>query len=358
MNKIWAELTDKERETYIKAYEKSKAYWNKRDRLLNQRFNKTSKQVLKELKTEYNRIWKEIESEINGWYARNITDPNFKWSELKSLEDTQRAIGLLLDELYDIEKNKLGEAMDDVYVSTYQDQMALTQSYFNGLNRVVPTTENIMLGMMEQTNRVASMSGLEQMLRKEIDVAFLSKRIWDKDDILKHPLEWYKGFAKGTFTSRIERRRAIVKNEINQVIRNAYIKGSSVDKATKDIMDRLNPHGLDDLCEDVKKKLQTSYSNAKRLAHNELAYAQHCADSKQMKDNGFKGVKRKTVKDNKVCPICKEHEGEIIPIEQYEANPSVMMLHVGCRDYGVPVMSMDGNNPFKAFAEKYDKEQK
>lgn len=335
-------MNNKERETYIKAYEKSKAYWNKRDRLLNQRFNKTSKQVLKELKTEYNRIWREIESEINGWYAKNITNPNFKWSELKSLEDTQRAIGLLLDELYDIEKNKLGEAMDNVYVSTYQDQMALTQSYFNGLNRVVPTTENIMLGMVEQTNRVVSMSGLEQMLRKEIDVAFLSKRIWDKDDILKHPLDWYKGFANGTFTNRIERRKAIVKNEINQTVRNAFVKGSSVDKCTKDVLDRLN----------------VSYSNAKRLAHNELTYAQHCADSKQMKDNGFKGVKRKTVKDNKVCPICKEHEGEIIPIEQYEANPSVMMLHVGCRDYGVPVMSMDGNNPFKAFAEKYDKEQK
>ena len=342
MNKIWAELTDKERETYIKAYDKSKAYWNKRDRLLNQRFNKTSKQVLKELKTEYNRIWREIESEINAWYTKDITNPDFKWSELKSLEDTQRAIGLLLDELYDIEKNKLGEAMDDVYVSTYQDQMALTQSYFNGLDKVVPTTENIMLGMMEQTNRVASMSGLEQMLRKEIDVAFLSKRIWDKDDILKHPLEWYKGFANGTFTNRIERRKAIVKNEINQTVRNAFVKGSSVDKCTKDVLDRLN----------------VSYSNAKRLAHNELTYAQHCADSKQMKDNGFNYVKRKTVKDNRVCPICKEHEGEVIPIEQYEANPSVMMLHVGCRDYGVPVMSMDGNNPFKAFAEKYDKEQK
>ena len=342
MNKIWAELTDKERETYIKAYEKSKAYWNKRDRLLNQRFNKTSKQVLKELKTEYNRIWREIESEINGWYAKNITNPNFKWSELKSLEDTQRAIGLLLDELYDIEKNKLGEAMDDVYVSTYQDQMALTQSYFNGLDKVVPTTENIMLGMMEQTNRVASMSGLEQMLRKEIDVTFLSKRIWDKDDILKHPLEWYKGFANGTFTSRIERRRAIVKNEINQAVRNAFVKGSSVDKCTKDVLDRLN----------------VSYSNAKRLSLNEITYAQHCADSKQMKDNGFKGVKRKTVKDNRVCPICKEHEGEIIPIEQYEANPQIAMLHVGDRCYMTPIMSLDKDNPFKAFAEKYDKEQK
>ena len=335
-------MNKNELEVYEKAYEKSKAYWNKRDRLLNQRFNKTSKQVLKELKTEYNRIWKEIESEINGWYARNITDPNFKWSELKSLEDTQRAIGLLLDELYDIEKNKLGEAMDNVYVSTYQDQMALTQSYFNGLDKVVPKTENIMLGMMEQTNRVASMSGLEQMLRKEIDVTFLSKRIWDKDDILKHPLEWYKGFANGTFTNRIERRKAIVKNEINQTVRNAFVKGSSVDKCTKDVLDRLN----------------VSYSNAKRLSLNEITYAQHCADSKQMKDNGFKGVKRKTVKDNRVCPICKEHEGEIIPIEQYEANPQIAMLHVGDRCYMTPIMSMDGNNPFKAFAEKYDKEQK
>lgn len=335
-------MNNNEMEVYEKAYEKSKAYWNKRQKLLDKQFNKTSKQVLKELKTEYNRIWKEIESEINGWYARNITDPNFKWSELKSLQDTQKAVELLLDELYDIEKNRLGSAMDDLYISTYQDMNKLTQDYFNSLDRTVPKMETDMFMMAQETNRVASMSGLEQMLRKEIDVVFLSKRIWDKDDVLKHPLDWYKGFANGTFTNRIDRRRAIVKNEINQAVRNAFVKGSSVDKCTKDVLDRLN----------------VSYSNAKRLAHNELAYAQHSADSKQMKDNGFKGVKRKTVKDSHVCPICKEHEGEIIPIEQYEANPSVMMLHINCRDYGVPVMSMDGENPFKAFAEKYDKEQK
>lgn len=331
-----------ELEVYEKAYEKSKAYWNKRNNSLDERFNKTTKQVLKELKSEYNRIWREIEFEINAWYTKDITNPNFKWSELKNLQDTQRAIELLLEELYDIEKNKLGEAMDDIYVSTYQDQMALTQSYFNGLDRVVPKTEDIMLGMMEQTNRVASMNGLEQMLRKEIDIASLSKRIWDKDNILKYPLAWYQGFANGTFNSRIDRRKAIVKQEINEAIRNAFVKGSSVDKCTKDVLDRLN----------------VSYSNAKRLAHNELTYAQHCADSKQMKDNGFRGVKRKTVKDDKVCPICKEHEGEIIPIEQYEANPQIAMLHVGDRCYMTPIMAMDGNNPFKQFAEKYDKEQK
>ena len=48
------------------------------------------------------------------------------------------------------------------------------------------------------------------------------KLLWN---ILKHPLEWYKGFANGTFTNRIERRKAIVKNEINQAVRNAFVKG-------------------------------------------------------------------------------------------------------------------------------------
>ena len=321
---------------------KTQQYWKKRDRELDRQFNKTNKEVLNDLKKEYQRVWKDIESEINGWYARTITNPDFRFSELKSLQDTQKAVELLLDELYDIEKNRLGSAMDDLYISTYQDMNKLTQDYFNSLDRAVPKMETDMFMMIQETNRVASMSGVETLIRKEIDTAMLSSKIWDKDNVLKHPLEWYKGFANGTFTNRIERRRAIVKNEINQAVRNAFVKGSSVDKCTKDVLDRLN----------------VSYSNAKRLAHNELTYAQHCADSKQMKDNGFKGVKRKTVKDNRVCPICKEHEGEIIPIEQYEANPSVMMLHVGCRDYGVPVMSMDGNNPFKAFAEKYDKEQK
>ena len=335
-------MNKNERETYNKIYEQSKAYWDKRQRALDKSFNKTNKQVLKELKAEYNRIWKDIELEITKkWHNFVNVDPNFKWSELHNLEDTQRAIELLLDELYDIEKERLTESMDELYVSTYQDMNNLTQSYFNGLDRAVPSSENIMLTMIQETNRVASMTGLESMIRREIDTTFLSKRIWDADDILKHSLDWYKGFANGTFGSRIDRRRAIVKNEINQAIRNAFVQGSSVDRCTKDVLDRLN----------------VSYSNAKRLAHNELTYAQHSADSKQMKQNGFKGVKRKTVKDSHVCKICKEREGEIIPIEEYEKNPNVFMLHVNDRCYGVPVMSLDGNSSFRKFAEKYDKEQ-
>lgn len=334
-------MNKNELETYNRIYEQSKAYWEKRQRALDKSFNKTNKQVLKELRAEYNRIWKDIELEINKWYAKNITDPNFKWSELHALEDTQRAIDLLLDELYDIEKNKLSDAMDELYVSTYQDMNGLTQSYFKGMDRAIPSSSDIMLTMIQETNRVASMSGLESMIRREIDTAFLSKRIWDADDILKKPLDWYKGFAGSTFKNRIDRRRAIVKNEINQAVRNAFVQGSSVDKCTKDVLDRLN----------------VSYSNAKRLAMNELTYTQHSADSRQMKENGFKGVKRKTVKDDRVCKICKQHEGEIIPIEEYEKNPNIFMLHVGDRCYGTPVMSLDGNSSFRKFAEKYDKEQ-
>ena len=45
-------MNNNEMEVYEKAYEKSKAYWNKRQKLLDKQFNKTSKQVLKELKAE------------------------------------------------------------------------------------------------------------------------------------------------------------------------------------------------------------------------------------------------------------------------------------------------------------------
>lgn len=334
-------MTKNEKQLSDEVYEKSKRYWNRRQTSLDKNFNKTSKQILKELQEEYKRIWKDIELEIAKEWATFVPkDPEFKWSELHDLQKTQRAIDLLLDELYDIEINKLANAMDDIYVSTYQDMMELTQQYFKGLDNTVP--DQLTLTMIQETNRVASMTGLESVLRKEIDNAFLSQRIWDNEDILKHPLDWYKGLAGNTFNNRIDRRRAIVKHEINETIRNAMVKGSSVDKVTKDVLNRLN----------------VSYSNAKRLAHNELTYAQHCADSRQMKENGFKGVKRKTVKDGHVCPICKEREGEIIPISEYEKNPNVMMLHINCRDYGVPVMSLDGDNPFRKFVEKYDKEKK
>lgn len=319
-------------EVYDKVEKKSLQYWEKRERILEQEFNKTTKQLMKELKHEYQRAWNEIEKEIQGWYATNITDANFKWSELHNLEDTQKAIEIILDELYDIEREKLSENMDNIYISSYQDMHKLTNSYFNAIDKAVPKS---FIGVIEETNRVASMTGIEQMLRKEIDMRFLSKNIWDRDDILKHPLEWYKGFAGDRFENRIERRKAIVKNEINQAIRNAYIKGSSVDKCTKDVLDRLD----------------VSYSNAKRLAHNELTHAQLCADARQCKENGFKGVKRKIVDDD-ACEICKEkaRRGEIIPIDVYENNPSVFQVHVNDRCMPCPTMTTSKDSPL-SFAE-------
>ena len=319
-------------EVYDKVEKKSLEYWEKRERILEQEFNKTTKQMMKELKHEYQRVWNEIEKEIQGWYATNITDANFKWSELHNLEDTQKAIEIILDELYDIEREKLTENMDEIYISSYQDMSKLTNSYFNAIDKAVPKS---FIGVIEETNRVASMTGIEQMLRKEIDMRFLSKNIWDREDILKKPLEWYKGFAGDRFENRIERRRAIVKNEINQAIRNAYIKGSSVDKCTKDVLDRLD----------------VSYSNAKRLAHNELTHAQLCADARQCKENGFKGVKRKIVDDD-ACEKCKEkaRSGEIIPIDEYYANPSIFQVHVNDRCMPVPVMTTSKDSPL-SFAE-------
>ena len=313
----------------------TESYWNKREKALDKKFNKSTNELMKLMKKEYQRVYKQVESEINAWYVKKMiweskgVNQDFHYSELKELEQTQKAIELLIDELMNIEMRQLTSSLDDMYISTYQDMDKLTQQYFQQLEGVVGSsfhTESANLFHMEQTNRVASMSMIEERLRREVDMAHLSQKIWDDEQILKHGLDWYgEGFGGDKFNHRIERRRAIVKHQINEALKNAMIKGSSVDKCTKDIMERLN----------------VSYSSAKRLAHNELTYAQHCASSKEMKNNGFNYVKRKTVKDSKVCPICKKHEGEVIPIDTYEKNPSVGILHVNCRDFFCPILIME-----------------
>ena len=108
-------------------------YLEEKQKLLDKNYNKYMNHTLKELQKDYSKAQKDIESEIAKWYARmddiKKTTPEFRFSELKHLEDLQKQIKLILDELAVVEENLLTETLKELYVSDFVDLHKLNEKY-------------------------------------------------------------------------------------------------------------------------------------------------------------------------------------------------------------------------------------
>ena len=71
-------------------------YQKEKQKLLDKNYDKYLNKNLKELQKDYVKAQKDIESEIAKWYARmddiKKANPEFRFSELKYLEDLQKQL--------------------------------------------------------------------------------------------------------------------------------------------------------------------------------------------------------------------------------------------------------------------------
>ena len=333
---------------------KQRQYENKRNTILEMNYEKTLKDVYKQLDREYKSVLREIDNELLKWESKRAsgTMPNtFGYSEEKSLRESKKAIELLINELAENEYKLLDRAMDKLYAKDlldmnkleieylqYRDDLEIeymadymrrnpmskaslgTDAFSNGViwgtHSLTDTTGAVMSAINIKTNNIM---WIEQMLRQPIPTNMLSKDIW------------YKGCQGKTFGERIAIRTVQLKSEINQAINSMYAQGKGYEYATKRIAERVG----------------VSNSHAKRLVQTECRLAEVQANTKHYKDMGVKYFARKTVNDSRVCDLCKKHKNDVYTSEELERNPWVGILHVGDRCIIEPLSSIRGEEAYR-----------
>lgn len=89
---------------------------------------------------------------------------------------------------------------------------------------------------------------------------------------------------------------------------------------------------------DLKKELQerflVSYGRADALVRTELAHIQTQASQQRYKDYGLEEMEVWVDEDERTCPICAKHEGEIYPVTAKMPIP----FHPRCRCCMIPVI--------------------
>lgn len=316
-----------------------KKYESYRNTLMDMNYEKTLKDVFKQLDREYKRVLREIENELSKWEsirANNERPTTFGYSEEKHLRESKKAIELLIQELAENEYKLLDKAMDKLYAKDLLDMNKLEIEYLkyrddleieymadymrrNPMSRADLGTKAFEQSVLKASANIISSGSkvladavairtnnimwVEQMLRQPIPTGKLSKKIW------------YVGCQGKSFGERIAIRATQLTKEINQVINSMYSQGKGYQWASKRIAERVG----------------VSNSHAKRLVQTECRLAEVQANTKHYADMGVQYFGRKTVNDKSVCKICKEHKNDVYTVQELQANPWVAIIHVGDR---------------------------
>jgi SPP1 gp7 family putative phage head morphogenesis protein len=329
-----------------------KKYELKRNTIMDMNYEKTLKDVFKQLDREYKRVLREIEDELLKWESKRASGamPNtFGYSEEQHLRESKKAIELLINELAEKEYKLLDRAMSKLYAQDLLDMNKLEIEYLkyrddleieymadymrrNPMSKASMGTDAFSKmtwgsGSLSSTGatmsaiatRTDSIMWIEQVLRQPVDTELLSMKIW------------YVGYDNKGFNKRIAERAIQLREEITQALTSMYSQGQSYTYAR----DR------------IKERLQVSEHYAQRLVATEARVAEVQANTKHYKDMGVKYYQRMTVKDKNVCEKCKKAEGRVYTSEELESNPWISILHPQDRCILQPLSSVKGEEEYR-----------
>ena len=292
-----------------------KSHFEKQMEKLDNNYNKYFKRTLRELQKEYQQAYKDIEIEIIKKYKDmediKATNPEFKFSELQQLEDLQKQIDLILEELAKLEADLVGKNLNQLYVSDYMDLGKLHNEYV-GMNVNTP---------MPELNQLQSVRVLETYMNTPIASGELAEKAKQLD------LSWWYSPIQGKwFNTRIEERAKKLGYSIESKLKQAIIRGDGYGKVAGEVM----------------KDLDISFRSAKTLVATELRTAEITAKLHQAKRNGYTHMERRSMRDKHVCKLCQEMDETIYPIDSVTAGD--FMLHPNDRCILVPVVVDDNGN--------------
>lgn len=295
----------------------AKSHFEQQVDRLNKNYNRYFNLTLKQLQREYKQAYEDIELEIVKWYKAmdsiKATNPNFQFSELKHLEELTKQINLILEELSKVEADYLGNSLNELYVSDYMDLHTLNEKYGTIANTPLAKQFNQLpsVQLLEAYMNMPLASGKVAEIAKQLDLSV-----------------WYSPIHNRWFNTRIEERAKKLGYSIESKLKQAIIRGDGYNKVAGELM----------------KDLDISFKSAKTLVATELRTAEITAHIHNAKRNGYTHMERRSMRDDRVCKLCKEMDGTIYPLDSTTSGDFI--LHPNERCYLLPVM-VDENGKVK-----------
>lgn len=297
----------------------SEEYWNKRTEDLDKASKKAEDKLLKEISTLYKKAFQEAKKELYDFYDKYAKDNNITMAQaMKDLTPAEaRANQKKLQEL-----KKLYETTgNENYLREYKklsSRIKITR--FHGLLDSI-NTELIKITGDAQVALEDYLLGLYTKEHKEfLELFGIENKEYINEDILNNIVNY--PYAGKQFSDRIWTNKETLVNYIEQDLATGLIRGLSIQKMAKNLMDRL----------------ETAYHQSERLIRTETNYILNQAHLQGYKDAGLNRYRIDAHLDSRTSKICRELDGKVFNIEDAVVGVNMSPLHPNCRTRIVPVV--------------------
>ena len=295
----------------------SEKYWARRADARERAWHKKSQETIeKELARYYARSLAEIQKDIQALYGRFAADNHLSQVEARKLLQGQefrewrytiqeyvKQINAgntgLLKELNTLAMRSRISRLDKLYSDTVME--------LDSLGRETSASMKKFLSDAYKDNYYQSMYEIGRTVGlKSPRVVVPSKSL---EDVLRD--RW----SGKNYSERIWKNQKLLGQTLKQEMVTAVHRGESVEAVSKRIAQRMN----------------VSTKNATRLVRTELNYVENRAALDSIRASGMDYYRFIATLDNHTTPICREHDGRIVSVEEASPGDNLPPLHPNCR---------------------------
>ncbi len=304
---------------------KNSEYWEKRFELLEQSQNQKGVQCCSDIEDQYRQAQKQIEGQIDAWYRRFADNNRVTMQEARRMLNSRE-----LEELkWDIDQYiKHGE--ENAVNGKWTKQLENASARYH-----ISRLEALKLQVQQ---------GIEAMFGNQLDSIDLAMRDIYKSGYYRTAFEIQKGIGVGwdfatldektiskvinkpwavdgkNFSERVWGNRQKLVNELNTELTRNIMLGKDPQKAI----------------DAIAKKMDVSKNAAGRLVMTEEAFFSSAAQKDCFSELDVEMFEVVATLDSHTSEICREMDGRVFPMSQWEVGVTAPPFHVWCRSTTVP----------------------
>lgn len=304
---------------------KSSDYWKERFEQVEQSQHNQGIQCYADIEKQYRQAQKTLEGQISAWYQRFADNNRVTLTEAKRML-TAKELAELKWDIQDYIRYGEENAINGTWVKQLENASARFHiSRLEALKLQTQQSIEVLFGnqldSIDSTMRDVYKSGYYRTafeIQKGVGVGWNFSTL-DEKQISKVINKPWAADGKN-FSERIWGNRQKLVNELNTTLTQNIILGKDPQKAI----------------DDIAKKMNTSKVNAGRLVMTEEAFFSSAAQKACFAELDVEMYEIVATLDSHTSEICREMDGKVFPMSQWEVGVTAPPFHVWCRTTTVP----------------------
>ncbi|MDD4372248.1 MAG: minor capsid protein [Anaerostipes sp.] len=284
----------------------SREYWKKREERQKQLYIKQEAVYQKQLNEIYERMYENIEKEINGFYVKYADKEGITMAEAKkrvSKLDIRKYAKRAQIYVKSKDFSKRANEQMRIYNLTMKVNRLEMLKADIGKHLVVGFDE-----IDQQFGDVLTRRTEEELERQ---AGILGETVTDNSEMAKSIVN--ASFKNATYSDRVWAHQGMLKSELDKLLQEGLIQGK-------------HPRVL---ARHLENRFGVSKSNTERLMRTELARVQTEAQKQSFEKNGF--TKYQFLAIGSACGVCKAIDGKHFDVKDMMPGENAPPMHPNCR---------------------------